>query len=134
MNEVILGIGVAAIVLASVLLASLTFRQIGVWKNSLVILNYILAKEPRNSPHVYLYRGMALEKAGKLERALEDYNKAIELNKRAPDAYFDRGKLYYSTGQRELARADFQKACDLGDASGCGALKDLSREIAVPGK
>lgn len=229
-------IGVATIVLASLLLAYLTFQQIGVWKNSLVILNYILEKEPHNSPHVYLYRGMALEKAGKLESALEDYNraialdpsyseayesrgslyqkkgrvdkaiedfnesillgpssgkayfnlgviyaetglfdqaienfnlsltrepafadayanrgvayaltgrqglafadfgKAIELNDRSPDAYFNRGKLYYASGQKEPARADFQKACDLGDAGACGALKDLSREIAVPGK
>jgi tetratricopeptide (TPR) repeat protein len=229
-------IGVAAIVLASVLSAYLTFQQIGVWKNSLVILNYILDKEPRNSPHVYLYRGMALEKAGKLERALDDYNqaialdpsyseaydnrgllyqkkgqvnnaiedfsksilldpssgkayfnlgvihaetglfdqaiedfnhsltrdpafadayanrgiayalssrqgmaladfnKAIELNERSRDVYFNRGKLYYTIGQKDLALADFQKACDLGDTSGCDTLRDLRKEIAVPGK
>jgi len=133
-DEVILVIGVTAIVLASVLLAYLTYQQIGVWKNSLVILNYILAKEQRNSPHVYLYRGMALEKAGKLERALDDYNQAIELNERSADAYFDRGKLYYPSGQKERARADFQKSCDLGDASGCGALQDLSKEGMVPRK
>jgi tetratricopeptide (TPR) repeat protein len=65
--------------------------------------------------------------------ALADFNKAIELNERSPDAYFDRGKLYYSAGQKERALADFLKACDLGAASGCGALKDLSKEIVVPG-
>jgi lipoprotein NlpI len=229
-------IGVAAIILTSVLMAYLTFQQIGVWKNSLVVLNYILDKEPHNSPQVYLYRGMALEKAGKLERALDDYNqalaqdpsyseaydnrgllyqkkglvdkaiedfnrsiqldpssgkayfnrgfihaetgmfdqaiedfnhalaiepsfadayanrgiayaltgrrdmaladfnKAIELNERSADAYFDRGKLYYASGQEERARADFQRSCDLGDASGCGALQDMSKESMVPGK
>jgi lipoprotein NlpI len=229
-------IGVAAIVLTSVLMAYLTFQQIGVWKNSLVVLNYILDKEPHKSPQVYLYRGIALEKSGQPERALEDYNraialdpsyseaydsrgvlyqkkglvdkaiddfnrsivldpssgkayfnrgfihaetgmfdqaikdfnhalaiepsfadayanrgiayalsgrqglaladfnKAIELNERSADAYFDRGKLYYASGQKERAREDFQKSCDLGDASGCGALQDMSKESMVPGK
>ena len=92
-------IGVAAMVLASVLLAYLTFQQIGVWKNSLVTLNYILAKEPRNSPHVYLYRGMVLEKAGKIEPALEDYNQAIALDPSYSEAYDNRGLLYQKKGR-----------------------------------
>ena len=111
-------IGVAAIVLASVLLASLTFQQIGVWKNSLVILNYILDKEPHNSPHVYLYRGMALEKAGKLERALEDYNQAIALDPSYSEAYNNRGLLYQKKGRRDNAIEDFNRSILLDPSSG----------------
>jgi tetratricopeptide (TPR) repeat protein len=92
-DEVILVIGVTAFILASVLLAYLTYQQIGVWKNSLVILNYILAKEPRNSPHVYLYRGKFLEKVGKLERALDDYEQAIAKDPSYAEVYDNRGLL-----------------------------------------
>ena len=111
-------IGVAAMVLASVLLAYLTFQQIGVWKNSLVILNYILAKEPHNSPHVYLYRGMALEKAGKLERALEDYNQAIALDPSYSEAYDNRGLLYQKKGRQDKAIEDFNRSILLDPSSG----------------
>jgi protein O-mannosyl-transferase len=111
-------VGIAAMVLASVLLAYLTFQQIGIWKNSLVVLNYILDKEPRNSPHVYMYRGMALEKAGKLERALDDYNQAIALDPSYSEAYDNRGLLYQKTGRVDNAIEDFSKSILLDPSSG----------------
>ncbi len=109
---------VAAIVLASCLMAYLTFQQIGVWKNSLVVLNYILDKEPHNSPQVYLYRGMALEKAGQPERALEDYDQAIALDPSYPDAYDNRGLLYQKKGQVDNAIKDFSRSILLDPSSG----------------
>jgi tetratricopeptide (TPR) repeat protein len=111
-------IGIAAIALAFVLSAYLTFQQIGIWKNSLVILNYILDKEPHNSPHVYLYRGMTLEKAGKFDRALEDYNKAIALDPSYSEAYDNRGLLYQKMGRVDNAIEDFSKSILLDPSSG----------------
>jgi tetratricopeptide (TPR) repeat protein len=111
-------IGVGAMVLASVLLAYLTFQQIGVWKNSLVILNYILDKEPHNSPHVYLYRGMAFEKAGMPERALDDYNQAITQDPSYADAYDNRGLLYQKKGMVDNAIQDFNRSIQLDPSSG----------------
>jgi tetratricopeptide (TPR) repeat protein len=111
-------IGVAAMVFASVLLAYLTFQQIGVWKNSLVILNYILDKEPHNSPHVYFYRGMAFEKAGMPERALDDYKQAIAQDPSYADAYDNRGLLYQKKGMVDNAIQDFNRSIQLDPSSG----------------
>jgi lipoprotein NlpI len=111
-------IGVAAIVLTSLLMVYLTFQQIGVWRNSLVVLNYILDKEPHTSPQVYLYRGMALEKSGQPERALEDYNQAIALDPSYSDAYLFRGMLYQKKGQADNAIKDFSRSILLDPSSG----------------
>ena len=57
----------------------------------------------------YFDRGLAYGKAGKHNQAIEDFNRAIELNPQAAAAYNNRGLAYYNLGNYEQAIKD----CDM---------------------
>ena len=59
-------------------------------------------------------RGLAHAKNGALERAIEDYTKAIELNPNYADAYYNRGGTFLRLGEREKAKSDLATARDMG--------------------
>ena len=47
--------------------------------------------------------------------AIEDFNKAIDLQQNHTGAYFNRGSTYLFQGNNELGCPDAQKACELGN-------------------
>ncbi|MFM8924622.1 MAG: tetratricopeptide repeat protein, partial [Microcystis panniformis] len=61
----------------------------------------------------YGNRGNLYREQQKYKLALDDYNKAIELNPNFAMAYNNRGNLYYNQQKYELALADFNKAIEL---------------------
>lgn len=61
----------------------------------------------------YYNRGIAYSEKGEVERAIEDYTKAIELNPKFAEAYYQRGIAYRIKGDYKLAIADYTKAIDL---------------------
>ena len=48
------------------------------------------------------------------ERAIEDYDKAIQLDPTLAEAYYNRGRAYAELGMLERARSDLDKADSLG--------------------
>jgi tetratricopeptide (TPR) repeat protein len=58
-------------------------------------------------------RGLAYQFTGDLDRAITDYNKAIELRPRSARAYESRGSAYASKGVYTNAVADVTKAAEL---------------------
>src|SRR5215510_7245666 len=58
-------------------------------------------------------RGLALGKQGELDRAIAEFDKAIELNPRLADAWCNRGIAYYSKGDSDRAMADLSQAIAL---------------------
>jgi tetratricopeptide (TPR) repeat protein len=65
---------------------------------------------PRRRAELYTLRGQMIILTYEWDRALADYNTAIELDPTYPDAYFHRGLLYYTNYVQiefERARADF---------------------------
>lgn len=62
---------------------------------------------------VYFFRAWAKDKLGDKNAAIEDYNKAIELNPKHYGSYFFRGYLYYNNRQWADAVYDFLKATEL---------------------
>jgi tetratricopeptide (TPR) repeat protein len=50
------------------------------------------------------------KKKGYYDKAIEDYNKIIELKPDFADAYVSRGNTYYNKSKYDLAIADYQKA------------------------
>jgi len=111
------GMGIAAAVVAVLLLSVFTVRQIGIWKNSMVVFDAILAKDSRRSPMVYFHRGVAYEKAGNAERAIDDYTRAISLFPSYYEAFFSRGTAYERLGRLDRALADYSKAISLKPSS-----------------
>jgi len=73
----------------------------------------------------YNNRGLSYLYLGQDDRALEDFNKAIELDQTVAIMYHNRGTLYLRTGNKRLAIADFQRACDLGNGNACAVLKAI---------
>jgi tetratricopeptide (TPR) repeat protein len=67
-----------------------------------------------NLAEAYLFRATFITEALKdYDRAIADYNKAIELNPNYAEAYSDRGVTYYYKNDSDQALADYNKAIEL---------------------
>ncbi|MEK0422122.1 MAG: hypothetical protein RLZ95_32 [Bacteroidota bacterium] len=77
--------------------------------------NNAIALKP-NYPEAFLHRGIAKEDFSKKDYngAIEDYTKAIELNRNFVDAYYNRGNTYYRIRQNKEACLDLKKTAELG--------------------
>ena len=58
-------------------------------------------------------RGLALTDEGLYEEAIQEFNKAIEIDSKDPSGYFYRGNTYAEKGDNEKAIADFTTAIEL---------------------
>ncbi len=110
---------VAIILLVS--MSYLTFLQIGIWKNGIVLWSYVIEKEPERIYFAYYNRGNHYDQMGQVDKAIDDYNKAISLNRDDPKVFVNRGLVYLRLGQVQLAIADFNEACKLGNSFACKA-------------
>jgi hypothetical protein len=119
--------GASVAILAAIVVGGLyygTIKQISVWKDDLTLWNYTISVEPNVELLAYYNRGFAYAKSGLYDKAIEDYNRVIQLNyKQYSRVYATRGIAYWKTGQSDLAMEDFQKACELGDGYGCYLLQ-----------
>jgi tetratricopeptide (TPR) repeat protein len=61
----------------------------------------------------YYLRGFAYEESKKYQRAIADYDKAIQLNPNHVAAYYNRGTLYDQQSQYRLAIADYSQVISL---------------------
>jgi tetratricopeptide (TPR) repeat protein len=62
-----------------------------------------------NSADAYNNRGTVYSDLKEYERAIEDYNKTIELDPNSADAYNNRGTVYYNLMQYERAIEEYNK-------------------------
>src|SRR3989344_860516 len=66
-----------------------------------------------NDAEAYNNRGFNYYLSGDIDRAIEDYNKAIAINPNAAEAYYIRGLAYHKKGQYDRAIEDYNKAIAL---------------------
>lgn len=80
------------------------------WRDSLSLYNDAL----QIGPHYVAYnnRGTALTKAGQLEAALKDFERAIQLRPTFAEAYNNRGSILSDLGRYEEAMHSFAKAIE----------------------
>lgn len=103
--------GTAILLLVSI--SCLNYRQIRIWNNSFSLWNHVIAKEPETVPIAYNNRGMAFGKIGQLDRAIQDFNRAIVLNPSFDRAYNNRGAARLISGYFDKAIEDFDRAINL---------------------
>ena len=97
-------------------LSYLTYKQIGIWRSSLSLWSYVIARESTEVPIAYLHRGVAFDKLGQFENAIKDYNMAIALNSEYYQAYNNRGVVLDKLGQFENALKDYNMAIALNSS------------------
>ncbi len=105
----LLGVMAACLVL---LLSYATIEQTGIWKNSLSLWTYVISKEPEVSL-AYNNRGLTYDEMGRLDKAIEDFDRAIALDPSDHKAYTNRGMVFGKTGRFDKAIEDFEKAIAL---------------------
>jgi tetratricopeptide (TPR) repeat protein len=101
--------GIAALVIMAVL----TWKQCGYWKNSATLFSHSL-QVTKNNHLAHNSFGLVLFEEGKIEDAIYHFNQAIRIMPNFARGYNNRGIAYLSQGNNELGCPDVQKACSLG--------------------
>ena len=70
----------------------------------------------------YTGRGIAYALKGDHDKAIADFNKAIEINPRYAPAYVGRGDSYDAIDNMKKACSDWKQACELGNCESWGTL------------
>jgi tetratricopeptide (TPR) repeat protein len=97
---------------ALICLGVLSWRQSGIWKDSLTLWTHSLTLDSRCSV-AYLNRGTARMDLGDRPGAVADYSSCIEVDPREFKAWNSRGLARESLGDLEGARADYDRAVAL---------------------
>lgn len=90
--------------------ATKTVNQIAIWQNSITLWTHELKVYPEGIFTAYLNRGIAYDKSGNYQQALNDYNAAIKINPFHEKSYLNRGGLYANLGDLQSAILDYNKA------------------------
>jgi len=73
-----------------------TVRQIGIWKNGATLWTHVMKFEAEKNSLPYWNRGQYYRNdLGDYTAALNDYNKAVSIEKNNPEVYNSRGKTYF---------------------------------------
>ena len=101
-----------ALVIYLLLISIQTFNQIKVWQNSETLWTDVIKKQPdavlayNNLAHYYIQQKQP-------EKALANYNIAIELQPEKAQTYNNRGKIYFERGEFDKALMDYNKSLSI---------------------
>ncbi len=93
-----------------IVLGHLTVKQIRVWQNSEALWAHVARSFPGRVPMAHNNMGMAYEKRGMYEDAVNEYKKAIAIDPFFEDPHINLGTFYYARGMYERAAAEYEKA------------------------
>jgi tetratricopeptide (TPR) repeat protein len=109
-------LGTAGLFIGITVLISLSYaaiKQIGVWKNSIVLWNYVIAREPSRVPFAHNNLGFAYASKGQLDKAIEQYLTALRLKPDYAEVYSNLARAYASRGQLDKAIEQYLTALRL---------------------
>lgn len=104
---------VSAFVIAS---GILSYHRAGIWKNNLSLFNDIIDKQPDHA-FAYNLKGIAQYDLKEYAFAVDDYSRAIELNKNYPEAFYNRAISRYALGEFSKSMEDYSEAIALNPES-----------------
>lgn len=93
----------------------IAYLKIKSYDNAIINFDNAIKIDPQMAA-AYCYRAEALRLNGKIDEAIEDATKAIELGgdpRTLAEAYKTRGKAYQAMNEDDLADADLKKSIDL---------------------
>ncbi len=105
-------------------LAALTWRQTGVWQDSLTLWTRAVEGAP-DSATAHNNLGQALAEAGRLPEAIPHFRRAIALQPRHANAYYNLGQALERQGEVKEAGATLARAVELEPAF-AGARNELA--------
>ena len=79
---------------------------------AIALLTQLITRHPKHAVD-YNNRGLIYFQSGQGEKALADYNKALQLNPELDSAYNNRANYYASSGKLAEALTDYEMALDL---------------------
>jgi Tfp pilus assembly protein PilF len=88
----------------------LTLQQISVWKNSMVLWNYVIEAGTPFNPLAYNNRGHVYRDRGEFDKAVSDYSVAITQEPAQAEYLVSRGVALCEKGALEQAMADLDRA------------------------
>jgi len=104
---------VIGLILITFCYSVMTYQRNKVWENPITLWSDAARKSPLKArPYNNLGYYVYLVK-GDLDRAISNFNKAIEINPGYPDAYNNRGCIYQNKGDLVQAIYDFSKAIEI---------------------
>ena len=125
--------GAAGIVAALAALSYATIQQIGVWKNGLVLWNYVIEQEPGRVPVAYNNLGNLYASKGRLDLAIQQYRTALRLKPDFAEAQNNLGLAYASQGRIDTAIAQYRAAIRL-KPDYAGAYNNLGNIYSSQGR
>jgi tetratricopeptide (TPR) repeat protein len=84
----------------------------GDYAGAIALLTQLITRHPTDAVG-YNNRGLIYFQSGQSEKALADYNRALELDPELDGGYNNRANYYASVGQLAEALSDYEKALDL---------------------
>ena len=100
---------VSASAALAILLGALTWRQIGVWHDSVTLWRTAVVADP--DCYICLnYLGNALVRAGRADEAAPHFEAAMRIQPGDADAYVNRGTVAMQAGRAADARGDYERA------------------------
>lgn len=94
----------------ALVMATICYKQISVWKNSETLWTQVIRHFPDRADEAYANRATYRGKNGRMEEALEDARQALMINARHANALSTQGNILASQGQFEAALESFNRA------------------------
>ncbi len=112
--------GICFLGLFFLLLSFKTYHQCQIWGNEITFWSHVIKHEP-TSALAYNQRGLAYKDKGKINLALADFNKALNVNPRYAHPYVNIG-LIHQQNNFPLAIANYTKAIEVDPSCGVAYL------------